>query len=166
MNKRLSAIEEHLAGAEQEQPPAPPPANDDTEFWKQFIAAPDPDPGAFTPEVFSAYERGRVLYQWRAGYTPTGKRVFRNVAAEMSLIRKMYDDPACHKAMMFQREGIDWETAVYAILSGSVDDLFSTDFAARPLNQIRALAGKDAAALFAADIAGDKQGGTPSGNEG
>ena len=160
VNKRLSAIEEHLAGAETEQPPAPP-VDDDTEFWAQFTAAVDPDPATFEPEQFVAYERGRVLYQWRANFTPLAKRVYRDVAAEMSLIRKMYDDPTCREAMMFQREGIDWETAVYAILSGSVDDLFDTGFAARPLNQIRALAGKSSADLFAANIAGDKQGGTP-----
>ena len=164
LGDQIAALTARLDG-QPTQPPAQP-VDDDAEFWAQFLAAADPDPETFEPEQFSAYSRGRVLYQWRANYTPLAKRVYRDVAAEMTLIRKMYDDPACREAMMFQREGIDWETAVYAILSGSVDDLFSTDFAARPLNQIRALAGKDAAALFAADIAGDKQGGTPSGNEG
>lgn len=164
VNKRLLAIEEHLAGAEQEQPPAPPPANDDTEFWAQFIAAPDPDPETFEPERFLAYERGRVLYQWRANYTPLAKRVFRNVAAEMALIRDIYADPAHPVALLFQRYGVDVECAVYSILSGSVDDLFDSGFGARPEAQIMALQGKSAADLFTRDIGQPTGGGTPSGN--
>lgn len=161
VNKRLSAIEEHLAGAETEQPPAPP-ADDDTEFWDQFCAAPDPDPEAFEPEMFTSYSRGRVLYQWRAQYTPLGKLYYPQypVGLQMDYIRAMRD-PASAQAARFIRHGVDFETAVYAILSGRCNDLFDSGFAARPDAQISIVAGKTAEQLFAADIAGDKQGGSP-----
>lgn len=142
------------------EPPAQP-ADDDAEFWRMFFSAPIPDPGAFAPEVFTQYDRGRVLYQWLANHTPLGKRIYRDVAGEMATLRVMWEDSEDRRSLMFQEAGVDFETAVYAILSGRCDDLFATGFGARPRDQIAAIAGKSAADLFAADIAGDKQGGSP-----
>lgn len=166
VNTRLAAIEEHLAGVTPE-PPAQPPADDDAEFWAQFLAATDPDPETFEPEVFDFYSRGRVLYQWRAEYTPAGKRIYPRVLVvrKMDYIRRMYQ-PDSAEAQPWIQAGVPFETAVYGILAGYCDGVFDTGLGARPMNDILPLAGKSAADLFAKDIAAAGQGGTPSGNEG
>jgi len=166
VNSRLAAIEEHLAGAETEQPPAPPATDDDAEFWAQFLAAVDPDPETFEPEVFDFYARGRVLYQWRAEYTPTGKRIYPAVpvARKMDYIRKMWAADSA-EAQPWIQAGVDRETAVYGILAGWCDEVFATGFGARPQSAILPLAGKSAADLFAKDIGGVVPGGTPGGDD-
>lgn len=160
LGDQIAALTARLDG-QPTQPPAQP-VDDDAEFWEQFLAAADPDPERFEPETFTEYSRGRVLYQWRAEYTPLGKRIYPTypVALQMDYIRAMAD-PASTQARLFIAQGIDREAATYAILSGRVNDLFDTGFSSRPHVQIAALAGKSAADLFAADIAADKQGGTP-----
>ena len=164
LGDQIAALTARLDG----QPPQPhAPAEDpDVEFWRMFFSTPLPDAETFTPEAFTSYDRGRVLYQWLANHTPLGKRIYRDVAGEMATLRVMWEDSEDRRSLMFQEAGVDFETAVYAILSGRCDDLFATGFGARPRDQIAAIAGKSAADLFAADIAADKQGGTPSGNEG
>ena len=164
LGDQIAALTARLDG----QPPQPPaPAEDpDVEFWRMFFSTPIPDPGTFTPEVFTAYDRGRVLYQWLANHTPLGKRIYRDVAGQMATLRVMWEDSEDRRSLMFQEAGLDFEAAVYAVLSGRCDDLFATGFGARPKDQILALTGKTAEQLLLADIAGDKQGGTPSGNEG
>ena len=167
VNSRLASIEEHLAGAETEQPPTPPaPVDDDAEFWAQFLAAVDPDPETFEPEQFTWYDRGRVLYQWRAEYTPTGKRIYPvvPVARKMDYIRKMWAADSA-EAQPWIQAGVDRETAVYGILAGYCDGVFESGFGARPMNDILPLAGKTAVTLFAKDIGGAVPGGTPGGND-
>lgn len=162
VNSRLGKIEEHLAGVTSE---TPPPADDDAEFWKQFMAAPLPDPDTFKPEAFTVYERGRVLYQWLAQYTPKGARIYTPVDKYMTLIRAMYADPLHPVSQAFQVEGISFESAVYAILSGRVDDAAATPtLASRWYGQVVALGKHDAQWMFDKDIAEAGQGGTPSGN--
>ena len=159
LGDQIAALTARLDG----QPPQPhAPAEDpDVEFWRMFFSTPLPDAETFTPEAFTSYDRGRVLYQWLANHTPLGKRIYRDVAGEMATLRVMWEDSEDRRSLMFQEAGVDFETAVYAILSGRCDDLFATGFGARPRDQIAAIAGKSAADLFAADIAADKQGGTP-----
>lgn len=164
VNSRLAAIEEHLAGAETEQPPAPPVSTDVT-FWDMFMAAPNPDPETWQPEAFTVYDRSRVLMQWRAQYSPKGVRVYQDVERQMSLIRHIYADPTDPVTVAFLEEGHTVESAVYAILSGRVDEIVqSVEFGTRQKDAVIRLGKHDAQWMFERDIAKAGQGGTPSGN--
>jgi hypothetical protein len=159
--EHVAAIEEALVV---KTPEPPKPTDDDAEFWAQFLGAPDPDPETFEPEVFESYSRGRVLYQWRAEYAPTGKRIYPQVpvAKRMALIRDMAAAPDSHDISVWCRaHGVDFETFVYAVLAGYCDGLLLDSGFGWRIDELTSLPGKTAADLFARDIAGAVDGGTP-----
>jgi len=154
----VQQIQKDVADLKAGVPSEPKPVED---FWAWFVSQPNPDPAAFEPVTYEVYSRD-VLMQWRAQYSPLGVRVYGAVSVpnKMDYVRKMRD-PLSPEAQIFIGNGVEQETAVYAILSGRCNEVFGSagKLGDRAINDVLPLKGKTAEELFARDIAGAVAGG-------
>jgi len=168
VNSRLAAIEEHLAGAETEQPPAPP-ATDELDLWATLLTTVEPPEWVTLPQT--SFNRERALTQAWWGYSPiNGSQVLYEPGATQrrSFLRAIYSSDSVDSMppleaqfwTLMEKHGISWDEAAYAVLVGLIRPSEWGSFSARPDDEFISVAGKSLERLWH-DVADVRQGGGP-----
>ena len=177
VNKRLSAIEEHLAGVETEEPPVP-----ETDPWALALAQTEEPAGLDRPLTqFSRVDAIEYAVWRRSPLNGTRVGSEETHARNLAVVRDIYQatttdeiqDPTARKYFkLASTAGANLDVILWAPLVGLVD-LFPTGFQHLDETAIQALAGTNKSDGFRQLTFEDafyrlfpRQGGTPSGNEG
>lgn len=173
VNTRLAAIEEHLAGAAAEQPPAPQP-DASADVWDVVIA--QTEPPAYVIEPQTAFDKERAISQAWWGYSPiNGTRVVfppvdeqrRQWLAEIWRAKKVSDlAPIQQRFWVLLEKYLAVDAAFYAVLTGVVNPFKWGELGSRDENEFVEIKGKTLEQLWHMSADVRTGGGRVSGDEG